>query len=208
MSPPDPKRRSTAAHLAILDATWAEVLEKGYAGLTVEGIAARAGVGKQTVYRWWPSKAAVLLEAVNTRSQQTSEFPDTGDIVADLGSQLAGVAEFLSAGGGVVQRALLAAAQSDPDLAADIRRQVIEPRSQACMQRLTKAQEDGQLRTDVDPLDIVELVYAPLYYRLILHTRPLSAADARLQFQRILDGLASSRRSDVMRARRYGHRDV
>jgi AcrR family transcriptional regulator len=191
MPPPDPSRRSTTAHAAILEATWAEVIDKGYAGLTVEGIASRAGVGKQTLYRWWPSKAAVLLEAVNSRSQQTSQFPDSGDLLADLGDQLAGVAEFLAAEGGAVQRALLAAAQSDPELAADIRRLIIEPRTQACVQRLTKAQADGQLRTEVDPLDIVELVYAPLYYRLILGTRPLSAADSRRQLQRVLDGLAS-----------------
>jgi AcrR family transcriptional regulator len=191
MPPPDPSRRSTTAHAAILEATWAEVIDKGYAGLTVEGIASRAGVGKQTLYRWWPSKAAVLLEAVNSRSQQTSQFPDSADLLTDLGDQLAGVAEFLAAEGGAVQRALLAAAQSDPELAADIRRLIIEPRTQACVQRLTKAQADGQLRTEVDPLDIVELVYAPLYYRLILGTRPLSADDSRRQLQRVLDGLAS-----------------
>jgi AcrR family transcriptional regulator len=190
MPSPNPKRRSTTAHLAILEAAWAEVIEKGYGGLTVEGIAERAGVGKQTLYRWWPSKAAVLLEAVNTRSQRTSEFPDTGDILADIGGQIAGVAEFLAADGGAVQRALLAAAQSDPELAEEIRRQVIEPRTSACVRRLTKAQADGQLRPDVDPLDIVELVYAPLYYRLILGTRPIGAADIRLQLQRVLEGLA------------------
>lgn len=191
MAPPDLSRRSESAHRAILEAAWEEVIEKGYAGLTVEGIAARAGVGKQTLYRWWPSKAAVLLEALNTQGRQTSDFPDTGDIVADLGSQLAGVAEFLAAGGGAVHRALLAAAQSDAELAEDIRRQVIEPRTQACVRRLAKAQADGQLRADVDPLDIVELVYGPLYYRLILGTRPLSAPTIRLQLQRVLAGLGT-----------------
>lgn len=187
--PPDLSRRSATAHHAILEAAWDEAIEKGYAGLTVEGIAARAGVGKQTLYRWWPSKAAVLLEAVNTKGQSTADFPDTGDIVADLGGQLAGVAEFLAADGGAVHRALLAAAQSDAELAGEIRRQVIEPRTQACVQRLAKAQADGQLRSDVDPLDIVELAYGPLYYRLILGTRPLSAPAIRLQLQRLLEGL-------------------
>ena len=190
MSLPDPKRRSASSHRAILEAAWAEALQKGYDGLTIEGIAARAGVGKQTLYRWWPSKAAVLLEAVNARAQQTSTFPDTGDIVADLGGQLAGVATFLADEGGTVHRALLAAAQSDPELASQLRHQIIEPRTRACMQRLAKAQAAGQIRADVDPLDIVELVYAPLYYRLILGTRPLNAIDARQQLRRILDGLA------------------
>ena len=190
MTPPDPQRRNASSHRAILEATWAEVLQKGYERLTIEGIAARAGVGKQTVYRWWPSKAAVLLEALNARTQQTSTFPDTGDIVADLGSQLAGVATFLAGEGGSVHRAVLAAAQSDPDLASELRRQTIEPRTRACAQRLVKAQAAGQIRADVNPVDIVELVYGPLYYRMILGTRPMSGTDARQQLQRILDGLA------------------
>lgn len=189
MTPPEPRRRSATAHLAILEATWAEVVEKGYAGLTVEGIAARAGVGKQTVYRWWPSKAAVLLEALKARTAQTSDFPDTGDIAADLEGQITGVAEFLAADGGVVFRALIAGAQSDPELAEDIRRQVIAPRTQACGERLAKAQAAGEIRADVDPVDIVELVYAPLYYRLVLGTRPVSAADIRHQLHRVLAGL-------------------
>lgn len=189
MTPPEPRRRSATAHHAILEATWAEVVEKGYAGLTVEGIAARAGVGKQTLYRWWPSKAAVLLEALNERGRQTAEFPDTGDVAADLTGQIAGVAEFLAADGGVVFRALLAAAQSDAQLAEDIRGQLIEPRAHACAERLAKAQADGEIRADVDPADIVELAYAPLYYRLILGTRPLSAPDLVLQLHRVLAGV-------------------
>lgn len=188
MTPPEPRRRSATAHRAILEATWAEVVEKGYAGLTVEGIAARAGVGKQTVYRWWPSKAAVLLEALNERARPTAEFPDTGDVAADLTGQITGVTEFLAADGGVVFRALLAAAQSDAQLAEDIRMQVIEPRAHACAQRLAKAQADGEIRADVDPADIVELAYAPLYYRLILGTRPLSP-DLGLQLHRVLAGV-------------------
>jgi AcrR family transcriptional regulator len=187
---PDPRRRSASAHRAILEAAWAEALQKGYERLTIEGIATRAGVGKQTVYRWWPSKAAVLLEAINARAQQSATFPDTGDIVADLGGQLAGVATFLASEGGDVHRALLAAAQSDPKLASQLRDQIIEPRTHACMQRIARAQAVGQIRADVDPLDIVELVYAPLYYRLILRTRPLTPIDARRQLQRILEGIA------------------
>ncbi|GAA4362607.1 hypothetical protein GCM10023146_01030 [Nocardioides caricicola] len=131
----------------------------------------------------------MLLEALNARTAQTSDFPDTGDIAADLAGQITGVAEFLASDGGVVFKALLAGAQSDPELAEDIRRQVIEPRTQACADRLAKAQAAGELRADVDPVDIVELVYAPLYYRLILGTRPISAPDMRHQLDRVLAGL-------------------
>src|SRR5690348_16839216 len=78
------RRRSNQAHQAILQATF-EVLEQvGYRAMTIEGIAARAGVGKKTIYRWWPSKAAVALETVTTYSNEQEQFPDTGSLGGDL----------------------------------------------------------------------------------------------------------------------------
>lgn len=189
MVPPDPKRRNTATQARILEAAWKLVIELGYARLTVEAIAQRAGVGKQTIYRWWPSKEAVLLEMLNSRTDITLEFPDTGDILTDLGDQIAQVAQFLGSANYAPYRALIAAAQSDPHLAEGILRQIINPRVEACVQRLKKAQADGQLRTDVDPLDVVELAYAPIYYRLLLHTRPLNPTDARKQLNHAFEGL-------------------
>lgn len=189
MAPPDPKRRNPATQAAILKAAWELVIEVGYARLTVEAIAKRAGVGKQTIYRWWPSKEAVLLEMLNSRTDITLDFPDTGDILTDLGHQIAQVAGFLGSEEYAPYRALIAASQSDPDLAAQILNRIIKPRVDACVQRLKKAQADGQLRTDVDPIDVVELVYAPIYYRLLLHTRPLNPTDARKQLHRVFEGL-------------------
>ncbi|CAM5684673.1 hypothetical protein SRIMM317S_03433 [Streptomyces rimosus subsp. rimosus] len=84
-TPPDSTRRSERSRRAIYDAALALVGEVGYNKLTIEGIAARAGVGKQTIYRWWPSKAAVLLDAF-TQDVEGYEagMPDTGDLAADL----------------------------------------------------------------------------------------------------------------------------
>src|SRR4051812_2052510 len=87
---PDPARRSDRSRRAILDAALALVGEVGYNRLTIEAIAARAGVGKQTIYRWWPSKAAVLLDASLALAGDVPEgegrpgLPDTGDLAADL----------------------------------------------------------------------------------------------------------------------------
>ncbi|MEU7604799.1 TetR/AcrR family transcriptional regulator, partial [Streptomyces sp. NPDC041003] len=87
---PDATRRSDRSRRAILDAALTLVGEVGYNKLTIEAIAARAGVGKQTIYRWWPSKAAVLLDAslalagdAETEGGWTG-FPDTGDLAGDL----------------------------------------------------------------------------------------------------------------------------
>lgn len=193
MNRPDPRRRNTATQAAILEAAWQQAIEVGYRRLTVEAIAKRAGVGKQTIYRWWPSKEAILLEVVNSRTDITLDFPDTGDIMADLGDQIAQVAQFLGSEDYAPYRALIAASQSDPELAQQIRHQIIHPRVEACARRLEKAQADGQLRDDIDPLDAVELIYAPIYYRLLLHTRPLSPDDARHQLRRVFEGLKPTR---------------
>src|SRR3954468_16171811 len=91
-APPDSARRSQRSRRAIYDAALALVAEAGYQKTTIEGIAARAGVGKQTIYRWWPSRAAVLLEAFVDLNERAAEavgeiaaaIPDTGDLVADL----------------------------------------------------------------------------------------------------------------------------
>ena len=187
---PRSDRRNAAAHEAILEAAWDLSIEVGYARLTVEAIAKRAGVGKQTIYRWWPSKEAVLLEALDISTDGTMTFPDTGDITADLAHQVAQVARLMASEEYAPYRGLIAAAQSDPDLSQQIRRIIVEPRVDAAVERIEKAQRDGQVRNDIAPVDIVEFVYAPIYYRLLLHTRPLRAADARKQVRLAFEGLA------------------
>ena len=96
-------RRSEASRRAILTAAFELVGEVGYARLTVEGIAARAGVGKQTIYRWWPSKGVVLLDAFLALSENAEgevALPDTGDLDADLKLEIREeIAEELDEGG-------------------------------------------------------------------------------------------------------------
>lgn len=175
---PPARRRRQSSHRAILAATQQLLVERPYREVTIEGIAARAGVGKQTIYRWWPSKAAVILEALNEQIGDVTDFPSTGDLLADLNKQMSGVAKLLaSAEFAPYTQGLIPAAQTDPDLAKALLEDMVEPRVQACRERLALAQEEGQLRPDVDLDDVVEMIYAPLYYRLLLHTRPLRPKD-------------------------------
>lgn len=173
--PPNPERRSERARTAILEAALTLCREQGYAATTMEGIAKRAGVGKQTIYRWWQSKAAVLQEALNESIGTAVDFPDTGDVRADLRSQMATVASlFASDSFSPYTRGLVVAAQHDPQIARSLVDDFIEPRVRACRERLESAVKQGQLRADLDLDDVVELLYAPLYYRMLLHTRPVT----------------------------------
>ncbi|WP_112239023.1 TetR/AcrR family transcriptional regulator [Kribbella monticola] len=192
MTSPNPDRRSERARQAILEAALELCQQQSFAGLTMEGIAKRAGVGKQTIYRWWPSKAAILLEALMERAVDTLDFPDTGDLVADLRAQMVLVVRaFNDPMFSAYSRGLIAAAQSDPDIAAAVVATVIQPRVDLCVERLQKAQKSGELRPDLDPHDVVELLYAPLYYRLLLHTQPVSEAQVDTILQLAFAGVAS-----------------
>jgi AcrR family transcriptional regulator len=171
MSAPNEQRRSERARRAILDAALELCREQGLAKTTMEAIAKRAGVGKQTIYRWWGSKVAVVEEALNEQAQPVTGFPDTGDLRADLYTQMSGVAKLFVSAEFTPYLSLLGAAQEDPDLAKSVRENMIEPRVRDCRDRLRHAQEQGQLRQDIDLDDAIELLYAPLYYRLLLHNR-------------------------------------
>ena len=187
--PADPQRRSSSSHASILEAAWDLACEVGYARLTVEAIAKRAGVGKQTIYRWWRTKDEILLEELDSRTSATLEFVDTGDIRTDLSRQLSEVTKVLASDEYAPYRGLIAAAQSDETLSQQIHQRIIEPRVEALVTRMTKAQSDGQLRDDIAPRDVVELLYGPIYYRLLMRTRPLRVADTRHHLDLLLDGL-------------------
>jgi len=171
---PDPERRSDRARKAILTAALELSQDPGFLATSVEAIARRAGVGKQTIYRWWPSKGAVVLDAIDELAEPALPYPDTGDIVADLNSQMSVVASLLSGTVGQPFAGLIAAAQSDPALSKGILERIFEPRVIACRERLAAAQRAGQLRADADLDEVIELLYGPLYYRLMFRNAAIT----------------------------------
>ena len=168
---------------AILTAALDLAGEVGYARLSIEGIAARAGAGKQTIYRWWPSKGAVLFDALLMLSDgdgdEPAELPDTGDLEADLKTVLrATVDERLDPRYSEPMRALSVEILLDADLAATYRERLQEPVRELKRRRLRAAKTAGQLHGDVD-LDIaVELIWGPLQARWLYRDGPLTTAFA------------------------------
>ncbi|GAA3607409.1 TetR/AcrR family transcriptional regulator [Nonomuraea rosea] len=175
---PDPARRSERSRQAILDATRELVSEVGYAKVSIEAIAARAGVGKQTIYRWWRSKGAVVFDsflALSDAGEGDLALPDTGDIEADLKAVMrATVAEFADPAFSAPIRALNMEIIGDPGLAAQYLEKLAGPLDEAKKARLRSAQQAGQIAPDAD-LDLaLELLYAPLYQRWLLRSGPLT----------------------------------
>lgn len=176
---PDASRRSGRSHQAILKAVVELVGEVGYSRLTIEAIAARAGVGKQTIYRWWPNKGALVLDAFAALAGEPAALPDTGDISADLKAVLrATVVELCNPRFELPSRALTAESQMDPALAKQFVDTLLRPHLETTKDRLRAAQRAGQVAKGID-LDVaIELLVGPLYHRWLLRTAPLTEAYA------------------------------
>lgn len=203
---PDSARRSEKSRRAIYDAALALVSEVGYQKTTIEGIAARAGVGKQTIYRWWTSKADVLLEAFIDLSAQAAEvaarpevigeraeyeIPDTGDLEADLKAVLrATVDELLDPKYEAPSRALAAEGVVNQQLGTEFVGKLLEPQLQLYVKRLRSAQEQGAVRPDIDPRIALELFVSPLAQRWLQYTGPISYEYTDTLVEYALHGLA------------------
>ncbi|MEU9484594.1 TetR/AcrR family transcriptional regulator [Streptomyces decoyicus] len=173
---PDSTRRSERSRRAIFDAALALVGEVGYEKLTIEGIASRAGVGKQTIYRWWPSKAAVLLDAftVDVEDYEAS-IPDTGDLAADLKFVLRATAdEFNDPAFQAPYRALAVAGANDAELSRTFVARLLEPGIRVYVDRLRAAQEAGEVAEDVDVRIAAEMVLSPFSQRWLMRTGELT----------------------------------
>ncbi|MFJ3791907.1 TetR/AcrR family transcriptional regulator [Kitasatospora sp. NPDC090091] len=179
---PDPTRRNEQSRAAILTAAAELVAEVGFGKLTIEKIAARAGVGKQTIYRWWPSKGAVVFDAFLAANQDAGggyDLPDTGDLAADLRAVLRATADELADPGfDRTGRALTAEVLNDPDLLREYRERLLDPLLEVTRARLRAARTTGPIPPEAD-LDLaVELLYGPMYYRWLHGLGPLDHAYA------------------------------
>ncbi|MFE4517034.1 TetR/AcrR family transcriptional regulator [Kitasatospora sp. NPDC056783] len=179
------RRRNEAAHRAILDAALRLLAESDGTPVTIDAIARTAGVGKQTVYRWWPSKGAVLLDALTDRAGQDVHGPDTGDLRTDLHAFIA--TTFDAAQRDTTASALRTVAREaarDPHL-ADLMRTFTATRRTALRELLAKGRERGELAGDTDLDLIADQVYGVFWYRFLLGHDALDANTA----ERLTDSL-------------------
>ncbi|RJL36081.1 TetR/AcrR family transcriptional regulator [Bailinhaonella thermotolerans] len=172
------RRRNEEAARAILRAA-RELLERGDgAGVSVDAIAAAAGVGKQTIYRWWPSKSDLLLDALVEGARGLAPAPDEGDLGSDLAAFL--TATFRGARDPAVAAALrqvAAEAQRDPR-AAGLLRSFTEDRRRVLRGLLERAAARGELSPAADLDLLVDQAYGVLWYRLLIGHAPLTEAAA------------------------------
>jgi len=178
--------RSESSRLAILDATSRLFAERGWDQLTIEGIASAAGVGKQTIYRWWPSKAAILAECMlEGRIIPESFIPqDTGDIRADFTAWVDSILGFAATEQGAeLFRSIIAAAADHEDVGVRLREAL--GTDSGLLARLEAAVQAGQIQSAREVEALGEALIGVIVLRLITRT-PLAPGDATRYVEAIL----------------------
>jgi AcrR family transcriptional regulator len=175
-----PGGRTARVRATVLEATVAELIEHGYAGLTVEGVAVRAGVNKTTLYRRWGGRDALIVEAVETFAAAEAKVPDTGDIEEDLRLWARSILATLTGPvSGALVRAVFGGAGDSPPV-QDLRHRFWLTRAALVMPMVHRAIERGQLPTGTAADEVIRHVGAPLYYRLLVLGEPLTPEAADL----------------------------
>ena len=161
--------RSADADRAILRATVDILADEGYGGVTMEGVAARAGVGKATVYRRWASKSALVVDAISSCRDTGWQPPDTGSARDDLLAFVRNFGDHLrTSDAGRVMPALVAELARSPELAATFRDGFIAPRRARVVQAVRRGVDRGEIRADVDPDLVADAVVAVLQHRFLV----------------------------------------
>jgi AcrR family transcriptional regulator len=167
--------RSEHCRRKILAAADALLAEHGFAGMSVDAIAQAAGVSKATIYRWWPNKAAVVMEALLDAIEADFSTDTGGDPERDLIARIRRTIALFRSPKGRILASLIGEAQVDPEVAAAYRQRLLAPRRAGLRAALERAAAAGRLRLDDIEL-AVDIVYGPLYARLLLGHAPLDDA--------------------------------
>jgi AcrR family transcriptional regulator len=195
--------RSEPARQAILAAAADLLLARGLSAVSMDTIAEHAGVSKATIYRWWPTKETLALDALYEQlTEPHAEPPDTGSLEEDLRILLTGWMD--RARGGPYARvigALLTEAATDAEFAALYRERYLEPRRAQVRATLRRAVARGDLAAGTDVEAVIDLLYGPVYHRLLHGHAPLTPEFAGYVVRTVVAGLRGGQEAGAEQAR-------
>ncbi|MEO1341741.1 MAG: TetR/AcrR family transcriptional regulator, partial [Cyanobacteria bacterium J06635_13] len=148
--------------------------EVGFMDLTIEGVAARAGVGKPTIYRRWQTKAALAMDAFLEAVNPELAFPDTGGVQEDFRQQMYRIVKLMNSSRGEVLASVIGCGQADEALIIAFRENWLTPRREAAKQIFQRGVDRGELKADIEIEVAIDALYSPLFYRLLLKHQPLT----------------------------------
>ena len=171
---PPGRPRSENSRQSILRSTIKLLRRSSFADLSIEAIAADAGVGKTTVYRWWPSKGALVVDAFAASTEDELHFPDSGSVYRDMAHQMNRFLGVLRSPRGCIVRAILGGGQSDRELLEEFRKRLLRPRRQEAYQTLRRGIERGELPRGLDLDLVLDILYGAIYMRFLIRHDELS----------------------------------
>ena len=186
---PPGRPRSEESRQSILRSTLKLLKQNGFPELSIEAIAADANVGKTTVYRWWPTKAALVADAFSASADEELQFPNTGSVQRDMNLQMRRLIRVFRSERGKVVAALLAGGQSDPELLEAYRDRFLWPRRRQAYQTLQRGVDRGELPDDSDLDLILDSLYGPIYMRFLIRHDKLNESFADEICGLVLQGL-------------------
>ncbi|GAA4392247.1 TetR/AcrR family transcriptional regulator [Tsukamurella soli] len=173
---------------AVMDAARELLRSAGFADLTVDGIAARSGVGKATIYRWWSNRADVAMDALLEERGPVGWFVEDRPAIENLRAQLLVATEFLGGPNGTVVAGLLGDVQHDPQIARAFRERFLSPLVDLTRTLLAMAVDEGDVRPDLDHDLLIDLLTGPIYFRLLVTGEPLTASATHSLVDAVLRG--------------------
>jgi AcrR family transcriptional regulator len=182
--------RSERSRTAVLRAASDLMHEVGLRAMTTEEIANRSGVSKATIYKWWPNKYAVAVEAFLSEMLVEAADPDTGSAAEDFRVVLRGLSHFYASASGRVFAQLIGEAQFDPVVADELRDRLIHSRRDVSLAIWDRGVSRGELRADVDREVAIDIVFGPALYRLLTGHAPFDETTADAVVDAVMRGLA------------------
>lgn len=184
--------RSDEARQAILSSTLTLLQAEGFEKLSIEGIAEHAGVGKATVYRWWPNKAALVIEAFLERVQPELNFPKNASVREAIHQQMRRLVRLMRGEFGNMLAVIIGAGQSQPEMIEAIQKYWVAPRRKEARELVAQAQKRGEVRSDLSADTILDILYGPLYFRLLIGHGPVDCQFVDAIFDIAESGLSPS----------------
>jgi AcrR family transcriptional regulator len=193
---PEPKprgrQRSEESEEAILSAVTSLLKDKPLRDISIEEIAREAGVGKATIYKWWPSKAYLAFDAFSKRLREMVPIRDTGNAERDFKEQLCALFAFFDSPAGKLLGQFLGEGQVDEEFASLFRERFIKPRRELVSVIFDRAVERGQIRRGLDRELVLDMIYGPGFYRMMIRREPLDPEGVDAMVSALFRGLSGA----------------
>ena len=196
-----PPGETAVSHAAIMDAVYELLREKSARDLTMEAVAKRANVGKPTVYKWWPTKAALIMAMFHERLDRPSELPVTVTAEEALRAKMRRLINVVNGLVGKVVRELIAEGQSDPEILREFYEQHVSLRRAAVVEDIERGKALGEFSAETNAELLVDAIVAPVYYRLLLRFAPLTEKYGNDLIDQALLGVRTKQKPSTPRER-------